>query len=95
MKDRPQKLKMKSKKWLSCSLQSPAEKIPNIEEFNSKLRAYNKSELKIPKIRCLYTFIARYKARKYGQTNMNLGELSNWCSTNSRVPDITRSTFCS
>ena len=47
---------------------APSKIILNIEKLNDELRAYNKSELKIPKIRCLYTFIARYKARKYGQT---------------------------
>jgi hypothetical protein len=71
---------------------TPNKILENLDTINIKITAENitssneKPLLVIPKKRCLYNYLAELRRKKFGHSNLTLGELSHWCHEHLDVP---------
>ena len=67
---------------------TPNRILENLNNINDDIVKENKQKplLQIPKKKCLYNYLAELRRKKYGHSNMTLGELSHWCHEHLDVP---------
>ena len=67
---------------------TPNNILENLNKINDDIVKENQQKplLQIPKKRCLYNYLAELRRKKYGHSNMTLGELSHWCHEHLDVP---------
>ena len=67
---------------------TPNNILANLNNINDEIVKENiqKPLLQIPKKKCLYNYLAELRRKKYGHSNMTLGELSHWCHEHLDVP---------
>jgi len=67
---------------------TPNRILENLNNINDDIVRENKQKplLQVPKKKCLYNYLAELRRKKYGHSNMTLGELSHWCHEHLDVP---------